>query len=307
MASFELSNTVQSIIGTAFPKRQVDSIRVLDGGKTNLNILVRIEGCNDTFVVRRYRRGSEVCRKEQLILKALQGKLPVPEWIASFHSDDESGAPYTVYRYVPGHTFREIREVGSPRDMAEAARAIGDCLSTLDRFDISTLSDDGLLHQCAYTLGDLNSPLLRERLDEDDRSLLKELFEQHRVVLQELSYPQGICHGDFNHRNVVLRKSTAGWEVAAILDWELAGTGSILWDVARFTCYAKRDSPFWEDSFLNSVLTSLAKTSDNQRDLLLALNVFGAARSLSGRSVQQIFVPELQRLVHAGLRGERIG
>ncbi|HEY0794798.1 MAG TPA: aminoglycoside phosphotransferase family protein [Acidisarcina sp.] len=310
MVSVESLNVSQDmillIVDAVFPKRHIDSMRVLEGGKTNLNILVQIEGYDDTFVLRQYRRGSEVCRKEQAILKALQGKLPVPELIASFSSENECGVPYLIYRYVPGQTFREIREVGSPRDMAEAASAIAGRLSMLAKCDASPLSEDGLLRY-AFALSDIDSPLMHERLHGDDWNLLKALYERHGAMLQELSSQQGIRHGDFNHGNVVLQKRTGTWEVAAILDWELAGTGSSLWDVARFTCYEKEDSRLWEDAFFKGVRRSSEKAPSEWRELLHALNIFSAAKSLADPSLQPTFVSDLRKLVHAGLRGKRIG
>ena len=65
-------------------------------------------------------------------------------------------------------------------------------------------------------------------------------------VLQDLGNDGSLTHGDFNHRNIVLRNPEGIWEIAAILDWELAGTGSFLWDAARFMCYEKPDSEWWE-------------------------------------------------------------
>ena len=309
MVSVESSNVSQDMIllimDAVFPKRHIDSMRVLEGGKTNLNMLIQIEGYDDPFVLRQYRRGSEVCRKEQVILKALQGNLPVPELVASFSSEEECAVPYLIYRYVPGQTFREIRNIGSSRDMAEAASAIGGSLSMLAKSDAFPLSEDRTFRY-AFALNDVDSPVMRERLDSDDWHLLKAFYERHGAMLQELSRDQGIRHGDFNHGNVVLQKRTGTWEVAAILDWELAGTGSSLWDVARFTCYEKEDSRFWEDAFFKGVRRSNEKVPSEWREWLHALNIFSAAKSLADPSVQPAFVSDLRQLVHAGLRGKRI-
>lgn len=43
------------------------------------------------------------------------------------------------------------------------------------------------------------------------------------------SVPQGLCHGDFHPLNVIWR----GQDVAAVIDWEFAGRGPDLYDVAN--------------------------------------------------------------------------
>ena len=83
----------------------------------------------DLFVLRYHLRGVEICRKEVALLQALHAVLPVPELINADISGDENGTTYLLYRYVHGPTFREIRQRGSSRDMADAARAIGRSMS----------------------------------------------------------------------------------------------------------------------------------------------------------------------------------
>ena len=302
----EQRDDISTMLSAVFPKRRIDSVRVLEGGKTNSNLLIRVEGWGDTFVFRRHLRGSEACRKERSLLKALQGRLPVPELIDANSSEDEPGAPYLVYRYVPGRTFREIRDAGSPQDMADAASAIGHCLSMLDNFEASLFSDSGVLQRSSFGYSDLDSPILRQRLQKSDWPLLEALHTEYSAALRELAIHDGLCHGDFNHRNIVLKNTTGTWEVAAILDWELAYMGSSLWDAARLMCYEKPDSKLWEDAFVAGLQASHPHVPIHWYDFSIALSTFSAARSLAKSSVQQSFVPELQMLIHAGLRGKRI-
>ena len=223
-----LPEGISQIVSGVFPKRRLHFLRILEGGKTNSNVLVQIENCDDLFVFRRHLRGMEACRKEVFLLQALQHVLPVPELIDADITGEKSGTMYLLYRYVPGQTFREIRNSGSSRDMAEAASAIGRALSVLEDFKASSLGDSGLLQRFGIYKDDLDSPVLRERLGADDWLLLQELHAKWLPVVQNLSNDGSLIHGDFNHRNILLKNRTGSWEVAGVLDWELACTGSFL-------------------------------------------------------------------------------
>jgi aminoglycoside phosphotransferase (APT) family kinase protein len=298
---------ISQIISNVFPNSHIRSLGILEGGKTNSNILVEIENCDDLFVLRHHLRGAEVCRKEVSLLQGLRDVLPVPELIAADVTGDKSGTTYLVYRYVPGHTFREIRDRGSARDMADAAGAIGRSLSVLGNFKASSLRDIGLLQRFGICKDDFHSPLLREHLGVNDWLLLEELHAEWSSVLQNLPNDGALIHGDFNHRNIVLKNPTGTWEVACVLDWELASSGSFLWDAARFICYERPDSEWWEDAFVDGLRTNSASIPDNWIDLCRTLNTLSAARSLANRSLQEQFIQELKVLVRSGLRGKRVG
>jgi aminoglycoside phosphotransferase (APT) family kinase protein len=302
-----LPEGISQIVSSVFPKSRVQSLRILEGGKTNTNVLVQIENYDDLFVLRYHLRGREVCRKEVSLLQALRDVLPVPELINADITGDKSGTTYLLYRYVRGQTFREIRDGGSSRDMADAACAIGRSMSVLENFQASSLGHSGLLQRFEIHKGDFDSPVLRERLGVDDWLLLHRLHAEWSPVLQNLSNDGSLIHGDFNHRNIVLRNPRGTWEVAGVLDWELASTGSFLWDAARFMCYERPDSKWWEHDFVEGLRANSASIPDNWSDLSLTLNTLSAARSLANRSIPKQFIQELTMLVRSGLRGKRIG
>jgi len=299
---------VRCIVDRALPNDRVHSLEILEGGATNLNTLVRLEKCIEPLVLRTYLHGAHVCQKEVHLLKALQGLVQVPSLIKSDPTGDEIGTPYLIYRFISGLTFRQIRANGSPREMADAAHAIGRCLGSLRRHDISLFSACRLGPPFPVTENDLNSPLLRELLGSADLLLLNALFAKWSQVLGALAGEESLVHGDFNHRNIVLDCPNGRWEVAGILDWELAGTGSCLWDAARFLCYQKPDSDHWESHFIEGFRAESPGTLPGDwKDLRLAMNTLSAAAGLASGTVQERFIPELRRLVHGGLRGERIG
>ena len=296
------------ILAYALPSHRIHSLEILEGGATNLNILVRCEDRDELLVLRQYLRGAAVCRKEAFLLHALQDLTPVPRLVKFDATGNEDGVPYLIYQFLPGLTFRQIRAEGSHRDMASAGRAIGRCLGGLQNHDVSLFADCRLGQRFQFTEEQLAHPLLRERLGTADQSLLQQLFARWSEPLHLLVNERSLVHGDFNHRNIVLNHKADQWTVTGILDWELARMGSSLWDTARFMCYERPDSIHWESHFVDAFRTeSRGSFPDNWEALSRAMNTLSAAATLASDCAQERFVPELKRLVHAGLRDERIG
>jgi aminoglycoside phosphotransferase (APT) family kinase protein len=296
------------ILACALPNHRVHSLETLEGGATNSNILVRFEVGDELFVLRQYLRGTEVCLKEVRLLQALQDLIPVPRLVKSDVTGNEVGIPYLIYRFLPGLTFRQVRANGSPRNMANAAHAIGRCLGVLQNRDISIFDACRLDRRFQFTEHQLAHPILRERIGAADLLLLQQLFAKWSQVSHSFANEHSLVHGDFNHRNILLNHEGDRWEVAGILDWELARIGSSLWDAARFMCYEKPDSVHWESHFVDGFRAEGRRSfPDDWEALSRVMNTLSAAASLASCSTQERFVPELKRLVHAGLRGERIG
>ena len=192
--------------------------------------------------------------------------------------------------------------------MADAALAIGHSLGALRSHDIALFSACRLNRRFDLTEHDVDGPLLQDLVGAANLLLPQKLFAKWSKVLRRSAREQSLVHGDFNHGNIVLECKNGRWRVTGILDWELAGTGSSLWDAARFVCYQKPDSHYWESHFLDGFRDkSSAKVPEDWEHLSLVMNTLSAAVSLARGSAQERFVPELKRLIHCGLRGEKIG
>ena len=58
---------IRRLLAKVFPKRSVKNLQVLSGGLINTNIRVDFEASCEPVVIRFYRNGAEVCRKELAI------------------------------------------------------------------------------------------------------------------------------------------------------------------------------------------------------------------------------------------------
>ncbi len=59
-----------------------------------------------------------------------------------------------------------------------------------------------------------------------------------------------------NYIELTLNKVSNQWKVSAILDWEFAFSGSMLWDVANMLRYAHQVPANFEKAFISGLVQS---------------------------------------------------
>ena len=188
------------------------SQRPLTGGVSARILALELEspdGPRRTVVARSF--GSEradTVRREFAILRALQGRFPVPEPLLL----DESGA-YFVMEYVDGST--------DITPDAHVLNTMADTLARLHAFDVEALS-----------LPDL--PALEDPRREIHRYLPAEARELQDIVEAFPSWTTTttLLHGDYWPGNLIWRDAS----LAAVVDWEGASLGDPASDVAGARC-----------------------------------------------------------------------
>jgi len=116
------------------------------------------------------------------------------------------------------------------------------------------------------------------------------------VVLGQLAAPAGqacLVHGDFNKRNLLVRRAVRGWQAAALLDWEFAGAGSPLADLGSFLRYERADGPLVEPHFSTGFARAGGSLPPDWRRLARILDLVALCESLSRDQLPEAFVPEL--------------
>lgn len=78
---------VRLLVNRALPENRVTGFEILSGGLINTNIKVGLDS-DAAVVLRLYRDGADVCRKEAALLRLVRDTVPVPE---------------VLYAYVEGH------------------------------------------------------------------------------------------------------------------------------------------------------------------------------------------------------------
>lgn len=304
-------DTVKLLLGNIFGRTRVAHVQLLSEGLCNFNYRVDLNAGAEAFVVRIYGRDPNVCQKEADLLRTLRDKIPVPE-LLHVHANGFCGVgPFIVMRYVEGITFRQLRRTRETEAIAQAAYSIGETLARLGqhrfaqggwlgagpavarRFPHVPNAIPALIDSC------LASPTLQSRLDEQVRERVHELAWSRARELRRLEDEACLVHGDFNNRNVIVRRERGRWQVAAILDWEFAVSGSPLFDIASFLQYERKSSPSREPHFSLGYKSGGGRLPEEWWQLARVVGLKGQCDILTQPDLPAEIVTEVADLVRA--------
>lgn len=238
----------------------IRDIKLMDGGLMNRNCRIQLSRSPDV-VLRLYDRDPASAAKELAILQRLRRGLPVPEVLYARADARDGDPPFLVLEWIDGVSLRELRRSGDADAIAGAAHEAGRLLARLQphRFDragllTSTLAIDTVppperlttttLVEHFARLASFRARVGTTRLD-DLRRVARDWDEHPRAPAMDAT----LVHGDFNSRNILVRKDRGRWRVSAILDWESAFAGPAYCDIGSFLRYERDDRPRFEPSF----------------------------------------------------------
>jgi fructokinase len=119
------------------------------------------------------------------------------------------------------------------------------------------------------------------------------------VRLAGLDEERSLVHADFNSPNLLMRPAAGGWEVAAVLDWEFAFSGSPLWDVGNFLRYERRGRPLREPWFSRGCREEGLALPEDWRTLARAADLASLCEILTRDPLPQPIAAEVLELVAA--------
>lgn len=276
----------------------------MQDGHSNISLRLRFEETDPSIVMRIYSGGAPACRRDLNLLMALGQQLQVPEIIYADEKGDEDIGPYALYPYVEGITFQELKSCGSSEDMAHAAFAMGETLARVRTVPVPAYLSSSTRGAVDDFLG---SPVLASRVGTREMDRLQSFLAGWLPQIGCLNNEKKLVHGDFNNRNTILRQQADRWRVASILDWELAFSGSPLWDVARFVCYERKSRPCREPYFSDGYRSAGGELPDNWDRFSPVMNVISAAHSLSQPGLSERFIHDLCELIAQTIDGRHPG
>jgi aminoglycoside phosphotransferase (APT) family kinase protein len=234
---------------------------VLSGGFSTTNIL--LEFADGERCVLRASPQHERLKMEADLLDYLSHKapeLPVPKvlWRASEHFPGGVGA--FGMTYVEGHLLANMEDslsTANCRDICEQLALAAARIHHL-RFTQCGLLGPGpkvtepFASYAAGTVGFMQSCLdnanLQRRVGADRCHRLHRCLTL-RPDLHEPSVTHQLCHSDFNQKNFLIRRNASGrHQLAAVLDWEFAFSGSSVIDIGNLLRF-EHESPAVEGSW----------------------------------------------------------
>lgn len=255
-------DTISDLLYPLFPGRHAVSAHLITEGKCNTNYRVIVFGVCDPVLLRLYVRDPSACARERNIHGMLQGHVPVPKSFYAGEMAETGGWSYAVFSWVEAVRLDHWLPSATPEDASKVAYDIGKAWAAKRglEFDQPGFFDAGLNITIPFTdavdgyLSHLEECLSRgnagQRLGEALTDEIRQRVEENRYLLDGEKDARSLVHADFRPANMLVREGAGGWELAAVLDWEFAHSGSCIGDVGQLFRFEETLPPGFEDAFM---------------------------------------------------------
>jgi aminoglycoside phosphotransferase (APT) family kinase protein len=312
------NQTLRHLLATVFPQRQVASVEPLLGGLINTNLKIDFQSNHDPVVLRFYRDGSHVCRKEIAVHNLIQSEVPVPKILYAEPDPVDDIPSFAILEFVEGFTFQQLKRTNDIEAIRQASRSVGEILAAIGRFRFQKsgrLVVKGASEQlgvgATYIEGPNPIPRLLDRFLEShhcqDRAGPKLLERIHNFGwswadrIPDLDAQPGLVHCDFGNQNILVREENGKWIVAAVLDWEFGLSGSPLLDVGHFLRYETADHPLREPHFSKAFVEQGGYLPEGWREIVRVIDLTALVECLTHDDLSAEVESELIELILATL------
>ena len=302
---------LERIMRTAFSSYTVTEIQPFSDGLRNANFKLRVDSASEPLVLRLYEHDASLCQKELDLMRLVAKSVPVPEVIHAEPRGLDDCPPFMLMRYVEGITFRELKRGRDCDAIGQAAFSAGETLAAINR---NIFTKPGWLapgpavtapllegpHPLPRFIDSSLSPSnLRLRMPADLRDRTHAMVWAWAPKLAGLEGETRLVHGDFNKRNLIVRRRAGRWSVAAVLDWEFAISGSPLNDIGNFLRYEPASRPLFEPHFSSGYLHAGGNLPDGWRRLARLVDLTALCESLTRGQLPDTIIAELIELLRA--------
>jgi aminoglycoside phosphotransferase (APT) family kinase protein len=299
-----------------FPAVQVKDFQCLDGGLINTNLKVDLAADRPPVVLRFYRDGAAVCRKEVGVLRLVSQTVPVAKVLHSEPDGFAGFGAHAILEFVEGITFQQLKRSSDLAAIQQASYSVGTTLAAIGRYQFPAA---GRLTGEAYSLqvGEqyvtgpnpiasimdvfLASPNLAGRAGAALRQKLHDFVWAWEARMPGINNDHSLVHSDFGNRNVLVRQLRGEWQVAAVLDWEFAFSGTPLLDVGHFLRYERKEQPLREPHFSRGFVEQGGSLPDNWRKIARVIDLTGLVECLTHEKLPPQVETELLQLIRATL------
>jgi aminoglycoside phosphotransferase (APT) family kinase protein len=247
-----------ALIQPAFPAHTVVKSELTEGGLANTNIRVWLSPGERPLLLRLYVRSPGDGRKEFALNRLVAGRVPVPYFFYFSPDNPITGHPYALMEWVEGTRLEVAVQTMRPAEIASVGQSVGAVLAAIHCFTFPQTGflDDNLAVSQPVSVGSdgligfLKICLLDgrggERLGPELTQALFAFAEREGPLLDSWSGPPCLVHSDFGGSNILVQPTSAGWQVAAVLDWEFAFSGFPFFDFGNLLRPSLANRPGFE-------------------------------------------------------------
>jgi aminoglycoside phosphotransferase (APT) family kinase protein len=240
------ADEITSLCEPAFPGQRVLECDVARGGLVNTNLRVCLSHRDEPILLRLYVRDPDQARKEWALNRlTAAADVPVPRFFHFAESNPVTGHPYVLMEWVEGVRLEVLVGSTEPDLLAELGHGVGAALACIHAITFPTYGffDDHLNVATSVSNGsDGLVAFLRhcqvegrgsERLDAETVRTLLAFAETEGPLLNTWIGAPCLVHADFGGSNILVRQAAGKWNVAAVLDWEFAFSGTPFFDLGN--------------------------------------------------------------------------
>jgi aminoglycoside phosphotransferase (APT) family kinase protein len=308
------NQTLTHVIEKLLPQRQIASAQPLSGGLINTNLKIDFRSDHDPIVLRIYRDGASACRKELALHDLIQRKVRVPRLLHVEANGFEEVPPFAILEFVEGMTFQQLKRTGELKAIHEAAYSVGETLAAIGTFHFPesgqlVAKGDQICVGSAFIEGPNPVPRLLDTFLTSSNCQARagsKLIDQisrfawaRAAEIPDLESARSLVHNDFGNRNILVHEANGCWSVAAVLDWELAFSGSPLLDVGNFLRYERANQPLREPYFSRGFVEHGGYLPENWREIVRVIDLTGLVECLTHENLPADVESELLELIQA--------
>ncbi|MBU2546112.1 MAG: aminoglycoside phosphotransferase family protein [Gammaproteobacteria bacterium] len=284
--------TIFSMIAQAYPDKRIQTHQIIAGGCANINVRVQLEQDDNPILLRIYLRDKEAAYREQNIAHLIHKEIPIPRIL---YIGLVNGYRFAIAEWMPGITLRELLLSDQPYDMHDVMYRVGKLLAKFKHypfpkagffdsdFNITPSINDECVHFVERCLQDKNVATV---LSKKIRDAIAKHLGQYKHLLPDPKEAH-LVHGDFDPANVLVMQHEDHWQVSAVLDWEFAFSGSMLWDVANMLRYAHQLPETYQQSFLTGLQNEGVTLPEKWQITVHLLNLFSMLDLLSRKTLSE--------------------
>ncbi len=304
------------MLAPAYPGQSVVAAELLSGGFANTNYKVELSNMDAPVVVRVYIRDPSAAYREASILELVKERVPVPEVL---YVSPEGAAPqtYLILSWVGGVPLDRLLVEAATPDAKRAVRATGSVLAKLQTFRFESAgffgkkldirnpfaseprAIVGILEQCLFK--DCGG----ERLGAALTQRLWRFVTEHEASLGVVEHHAMLVHGDFSGVNVVVRTTHGPPEVAALIDWEYAHSGTPLVDLGSMLRRPGHElTPWFQEELVRGYREDGGILPENWRQVSRIVDLVKLCAFVRSPNAGEVAIAGVRALIESALAEE---
>jgi aminoglycoside phosphotransferase (APT) family kinase protein len=256
---------ITTLVHSVFPEAGIASCTPFAGQHSNLNYDMRLTTLMTAVVLKVYSPANTVAaaRRENHLLHMLTSEtgVPVPRVLRFDDSAELIPAVWALHTRLPGDPLSQILDLLDDGQLESVGYETGRYLGRIHQIPLSTFgelfvpdtqsvtTEKG--HFIAQATEYLKACRHRALLSDAVVDVLGSLFARTPLLDRRQAC---LLHGDYGTANVIVERSTTGFHVTGVLEFEYALGGSPERDMAKLFTWEMDGLPAFEKGFLDGYI-----------------------------------------------------